>query len=82
MMDTRTVRADIGRRNSISATEAIEKERQRKFLIQVQKSRIMAAAQILHSTKQTTISGSINHTDSPKSTSNVVSGRSISNHIS
>ena len=75
MMDTRTVRTDPVRRHSISATEAIEKERQRKFLIQVQKSRILAAAQILHSTnKQTTISSTIPDPNSPKTDPNEISG--------
>ena len=75
MMDTRTVRADVGNKNSISATEAIEKERQRKFLIQVQKSRILAAAQILHSTKnQATLNGSTASTNSPKPLSQETTG--------
>ena len=76
MMDTRTVRADVGNKNSISATEAIEKERQRKFLIQVQKSRILAAAQILHSTKtQATLNGSTINTSSPKTISQEATGK-------
>ena len=76
MMDTRTVRADVGHKNSMSATEAIEKERQRKFLIQVQKSRILAAAQILHSTKQqATLNGSTIDTSSPKSLSQQATGK-------
>ena len=51
MLDTRTVLHDNGRKPSLVASEAIEKERQRKFLVQVQKSRILAAAQILQATK-------------------------------
>ena len=78
MMDTRTVRADVGNKNSISATEAIEKERQRKFLIQVQKSRILAAAQILHSTKtQATLNGSTINTSSPKPISQETTGTKL-----
>ena len=50
MLDTRNVRLDTSRRPSLTATDAIEKERQRKFLVQIKKSRILAAAQILHST--------------------------------
>ena len=49
MLDTRNVRINTSRRPSLSATDAIEKERQRKFLVQIQKSRILAAAQILNS---------------------------------
>ena len=78
MMDTRTVRADVGNKNSISATEAIEKERQRKFLIQVQKSRILAAAQILHSTnKQANLNGTTINTSSPKSISQETTGKKL-----
>ena len=59
MLDTRTVRIDTSRRHSLAATDAIEKERQRKFLLQVHKSRLLAAAQILQSSNVETRRNSI-----------------------
>ena len=48
MMDMRTVRIDNGMKHPAGAAEGIEKERQRKFLLQIQKNRMLAAAQVLH----------------------------------
>ena len=48
MMDMRTVRIDNGMKHPAGAEEGIEKERQRKFLLQIQKNRMLAAAQVLH----------------------------------
>ena len=44
----RTVRIDNGMKHPAGAEEGIEKERQRKFLLQIQKNRMLAAAQVLY----------------------------------
>ena len=56
MMDTRTVRMNEGKNQ---AAQDIEKERQRKFLVQIQQKRMLVAAQILQASDEYQSSRSI-----------------------